>query len=151
VQVDPFKPTEEAPVSKSLKLQYEKTLSNVVFKFNSRHYNMDDVVLAHKDGVTVTVALAQPRSRGTVKLASTDPLQQPQISLNLLADPADRATMVGGIDLACAIMGADHSMALPAGPNSLSAGRGLHSSTSQLNASALCGIGGACRGCLGVV
>jgi len=30
-------------------------------------------------------------------------------------------------------------------------GRGLHSSTSRLNLSASCGIGGASRGCLGVV
>jgi hypothetical protein len=30
-------------------------------------------------------------------------------------------------------------------------GRGLHSSTYQLNVSASCGIGGACRGCLGGV
>jgi len=30
-------------------------------------------------------------------------------------------------------------------------GRGLHSSTSQLNVSASCGIGGAFRGCLGSV
>ena len=32
-----------------------------------------------------------------------------------------------------------------------SAGRGVHSSTFQLNLSATCGIGGAFRGCLGVV
>ena len=32
-----------------------------------------------------------------------------------------------------------------------SAGRGLHSSTSRLNLSAFCGIGGAFRGCLGVI
>jgi len=30
-------------------------------------------------------------------------------------------------------------------------GRGLHSSTFQLNVSAFCGIGGAFRGCIGVI
>jgi len=40
VQVDPIKPTLKAPVSKSLKLKYDKPVSNVAFKFNLRHYTM---------------------------------------------------------------------------------------------------------------
>ena len=38
MRVDPSKPTLKAPVSKSLKLQYEKLLSNVAFKVNLRRY-----------------------------------------------------------------------------------------------------------------
>ena len=38
VQVDPFKPTLKAPVTKRLKLQYDKLVSSVAFNFNLRRY-----------------------------------------------------------------------------------------------------------------
>ena len=39
MQVDPIKPTLKAPVSMSLKLKYDKLLSNVAFTFNLRRFN----------------------------------------------------------------------------------------------------------------
>lgn len=65
-------------------------------------------VLQEKDGCTVMVALTQPRSRGSVKLVSTDPMAAPEICLNLLADVLDRQTMVDGITFARAIMKDTH-------------------------------------------
>ena len=38
MQVDPIKPTLKAPVSKILKLKYDKLLSNVASEVNLRHY-----------------------------------------------------------------------------------------------------------------
>ena len=40
VQVDPFKPTLKAPVSKRLKLKYDILLSNFAFRFNLRRYSL---------------------------------------------------------------------------------------------------------------
>jgi hypothetical protein len=40
VKVDPFKPTLKAPASKSLKLEYDKLLSHVAFRFNLRRYTL---------------------------------------------------------------------------------------------------------------
>ncbi|MBC8151981.1 MAG: GMC family oxidoreductase N-terminal domain-containing protein [Bacteroidetes bacterium] len=48
----------------------------------------------------LAVALTQPRSRGTVKLVSTDPEVAPVIDLNFLANADDRARMVEGVRLA---------------------------------------------------
>lgn len=48
-------------------------------------------------GLTVGAILLQPRSRGTVRLASTDPLVPPTIDPAYLSDPADRETMLRGL------------------------------------------------------
>jgi len=45
-----------------------------------------------------------PQSRGTVRLASTDPLAAPLIDPNYLAEPRDLATLVAGIELVRATM-----------------------------------------------
>jgi hypothetical protein len=39
VQVDPMKPMLKAPISKRLKLEHDKLLSNFAFKFDLRRYN----------------------------------------------------------------------------------------------------------------
>ena len=48
-------------------------------------------------GLTVGAILLQPRSTGTVRLASTDPLAAPIIDPAYLSDPADRVTMLRGL------------------------------------------------------
>ncbi|MBN8999146.1 MAG: GMC family oxidoreductase, partial [Rhizobiales bacterium] len=48
-------------------------------------------------GVTISAVLLKPRSRGTVDLASADPLAPPVISPALLRDEADVAAMVAGV------------------------------------------------------
>ena len=45
----------------------------------------------------VSATVMRPRSRGTVRLASLDPLAAPRIRLNLLQDPEDLAAMVKGV------------------------------------------------------
>jgi hypothetical protein len=57
---------------------------------------------------------------------------------------------IAGVVITCAVCTAVFSGGLPGLGRGLG-GRGLHSSTFRLNVSALCGIGGAFRGCLGVV
>ncbi len=55
-------------------------------------------------GVTLNSCYLRPRSRGTVKLASSDPTQAPLIDPNYLQDPRDREMSIRGLKLTQAIM-----------------------------------------------
>ncbi len=55
-------------------------------------------------GVTLNACYLRPRSRGTVRLASSDPSQAPLIDPNYLEDPRDRELSIEGLKLAQAIM-----------------------------------------------
>ncbi|MCX5497690.1 FAD-dependent oxidoreductase [Kaistia dalseonensis] len=55
-------------------------------------------------GVTLNSAFLRPRSRGTVRLASSDPAAAPLIDPNYWADPYDRAMSLEGLKLAREIM-----------------------------------------------
>ena len=56
--------------------------------------------------VTLTIALAQPGSRGSVALRSADPLAPPEIRANYLSEGGDLDAMLEGIRLARAFAGA---------------------------------------------
>ncbi len=51
-------------------------------------------------GVTLNAAYLRPRSRGTVRLASSDPTAAPLIDPNYWADPYDREMSIRGLKLA---------------------------------------------------
>lgn len=55
-------------------------------------------------GVTLNSAYLRPRSRGTVRLASADPLAAPLIDPNYWEDPYDREMSIRGLKLAREIM-----------------------------------------------
>ncbi len=55
-------------------------------------------------GVTLNSAYLRPRSRGTVRLASSDPLAAPLIDPNYWEDPLDREMSIRGLKLAQDIM-----------------------------------------------
>ncbi|MGD0721842.1 MAG: GMC family oxidoreductase N-terminal domain-containing protein [Roseiarcus sp.] len=55
-------------------------------------------------GVTLNSAFLRPRSRGTLRLASSDPRAAPLIDPNYWADPHDRAMSIAGLRLAREIM-----------------------------------------------
>ena len=58
-------------------------------------------------GVTLNSAYMRPRSRGTVRLASDDPMAAPLIDPNYWADPYDRDMSIRGLKLAREIMRQD--------------------------------------------
>lgn len=58
-------------------------------------------------GLTLNSAYLRPRSRGTVRLASADPLAAPLIDPNYWADPYDRDMSIRGLKLARQIMRQD--------------------------------------------
>lgn len=56
-----------------------------------------------RDGFSIGPMLTRPKSRGTVKLASRDPLQAPLIDPNFLSHPDDVETFVRGIKFALSV------------------------------------------------
>jgi len=56
-------------------------------------------------GVTLNSAYLRPRSRGTIRLASADPLAAPLIDPNYWSDPWDRDRAIKGLRLARDILG----------------------------------------------
>ena len=57
-----------------------------------------------KDGVTLNACLLRPASRGTVRLRSTNPADQPVIDNNYLADPEDLRIEIAGLRYAREIL-----------------------------------------------
>jgi choline dehydrogenase len=55
---------------------------------------------APDDFITLTVALAQPRSRGSIHLRSADPTTAPLIRANYFAEPEDLAALADGVRIA---------------------------------------------------
>ncbi len=66
------------------------------------------LVAAPRHGVSVGAILLQPKSLGTVRLASADPLAKPLIDPNYLGDPEgeDRATLLAGLGVCERILAA---------------------------------------------
>jgi choline dehydrogenase len=71
-------------------------------------YIGEGLVAAPRHGVSVGAILLQPKSLGTVRLASTDPLAKPLIDPNYLGDPEgeDRATLLAGLGVCERILAA---------------------------------------------
>lgn len=63
--------------------------------------DVSDVRPTH--GFTLNSCLLQPRSRGTVRLRSSDPAVAPAVTLNYLRDPEDLRLSIAGIRLARSI------------------------------------------------
>lgn len=67
-----------------------------------------DAPIRHKvdrrPALTVMSTLIYPRSRGTVRLASSAPTDAPLIDMNYLADPADRQVLIEGVEMIREIM-----------------------------------------------
>ena len=57
-----------------------------------------------KPGIVVYTNVAKPRSRGEVRLRSTDPMDAPVIDARLLSDPEDVAAMIRGLKAVDAIL-----------------------------------------------
>jgi len=55
-------------------------------------------------GVTLNTAYMRPRSRGTVRLASADPMAKPLIDPNYWADPYDKEMSIRGLKMAREIL-----------------------------------------------
>ena len=66
-----------------------------------------DLERLKNDGVTLNTAFLRPRSRGTVRLKSSDPLAAPLIDPNYWADPYDKEMSIRGFRLGRKIMAQD--------------------------------------------
>jgi len=69
------------------------------------NYDMYDLkTYPHTDGFTILPTLLKPKSRGSVTLRNTDPLDAPRISPNFLSDERDLTALVEGGQLALEMM-----------------------------------------------
>jgi choline dehydrogenase len=59
-----------------------------------------DAVAGPMQSFTIVVGLMMPRSRGTLRLSSSDPAAHPLIDPRYLTDDRDRAAMLAGLGLA---------------------------------------------------
>jgi len=87
------------------------------------HMDQADQEAGH--GLTLNSCVAQPRSRGSVQLASSDPREQPLVDPNYLDDPEDLRLLIGGIGRAREILAQEPLRAMIAhevlpGPDKLS-------------------------------
>lgn len=55
----------------------------------------------HHDSASLLVTLARPKSRGTIRLRSSDPFDDPIIDPNYYRDPQDVRVMLEGNCLTC--------------------------------------------------
>ena len=60
-----------------------------------------------QDGVTLNACLLRPKSRGSVRLRSSDPFAKPIIDNNYLAEPKDLKMEIAGLRFAREILGAN--------------------------------------------
>ncbi|KJE92115.1 hypothetical protein CAOG_03138 [Capsaspora owczarzaki ATCC 30864] len=84
-----------------LQLQFIPTASTIVdlqnFNYNA---SLTELMLRDQDGFIIAPTLLHPKSRGTIKLASNDPLAYPIIDPNYLAEEEDVETLARGVALA---------------------------------------------------
>ena len=70
-------------------------------------YNTVFRPITNRDAWTIMPLLLRPRSRGTVRLKSSNPFQNPVIDANYFDDPLDIATLVEGAKLAMRVSEAE--------------------------------------------
>jgi choline dehydrogenase-like flavoprotein len=79
----------------------------LLLSYNTSPGNFGEVADgADRSGTTIGVVLLQPRSRGTVRLASADPSAKPVIDPRYLTEEEDVATLVAGLRVGHRIAGA---------------------------------------------
>jgi choline dehydrogenase len=88
---------------------------NVQVSFTAFAFDINDVgraVLGPEPAISLTICLARPQSRGTIRLRSADPFAPPVIQHQLLGSEEDVAALVRGIEIGREILAqpaiADH-------------------------------------------
>jgi choline dehydrogenase len=92
-------------------------LPDIELIFAAVPYVGEGLVKPPAEGLTVGAILLQPRSRGTVRIASTDPTEKPIIDPRYLSDPdgIDEATLLAGLAECERILDTDAMRALTTG------------------------------------
>lgn len=100
--VSPFTPEEQTV----LRARSSLAATDVPFDLHLYPFGGAEATSADGFGFVVGVACMTPRSRGTVRIASADPLASPEVDLGLLIDRDghDRAVLSEGVEIAEAIV-----------------------------------------------
>ena len=100
----------------------------IAFQPARRNPNTFPLPLGH--GFAMSIVNLYPRSRGEVRLASSDPRAKPRVNPNILGDPADSAPLLRGLDLARQLC--DTPAFAPYAATEVRPGRGLRSNAELL-------------------
>ncbi|WEG09154.1 GMC family oxidoreductase N-terminal domain-containing protein [Microbacterium horticulturae] len=90
-------------------------LPDIEIIFAAAPYVGEGLVPLPGEGITVGAILLQPRSRGTVRLASADPNEKPLIDPGYLSDPADAETLRAGLVVCERLLDTDALRAMTTG------------------------------------
>lgn len=71
-----------------------------IFGLTDKVYDTVYKPIANKDAWTIMPLLLRPRSRGTVRLRSSNPFHKPLINANYFSDPHDITVLVEGVKIA---------------------------------------------------
>lgn len=71
-----------------------------IFGLTDKVYDTVYKPIANKDAWTIMPLLLRPRSRGSVRLRSSNPFHKPIINANYFSDPQDIAVLVEGVKIA---------------------------------------------------
>ncbi|XP_067941736.1 L-sorbose 1-dehydrogenase-like [Watersipora subatra] len=75
---------------------YDWGISRYVYEFLNLDNKAMDMYYSNRDrpyGTSLVLAIANPKSRGTVRLKNSDPMSRPLIDAQILSHPRDRAIM----------------------------------------------------------
>ncbi|CAM4022507.1 Choline dehydrogenase [Bordetella tumbae] len=75
------------------------------FFVHASYANAAERILDHHPGMTIGVAQLRPQSVGSIHIKSADPFDAPAIRPNFLSAEEDRASLVGGMQVARRIVG----------------------------------------------
>ncbi|WP_336952826.1 GMC family oxidoreductase [Sphingobium aromaticivastans] len=78
----------------------DPTLSAADLQIQLMAFAFHDDPGCNDDGLSAVVSLCAPKARGSVSLASADPMAQPKIDIPLLSDADDVATLIKGCRIA---------------------------------------------------
>jgi choline dehydrogenase-like flavoprotein len=80
---------------------------DIQYHFAPAFFSQHGAETHDKHAFTIGPVLVSPKSRGWVKLRSSDPTANPRIQPNALSDPDDMAAMVEGVKIARRIVGSE--------------------------------------------
>ena len=105
---DPYKRPEIQMVPVPLGLQADFGTAHALNLGLSEEYFEAHADEKGKDGITFVFCLLRPKSIGTIRLASTNPIDHPIIDPEYLKDPEDLKVVMDGLKLSKKILDSTH-------------------------------------------
>lgn len=83
-------------------IQFHFAPVGIAADYSTDIYNLS--TFPKENGMSIMAILLKPASRGTVRLKTANPKDEPLINPNVLSEPADRSTLLAGLKKAISLM-----------------------------------------------